>query len=148
MVPDCSLNGLCMFTECSKCSLNVPRLYKGLLAMSVVLVVCYRFVMKNGFLEFVAWLMFLFLEVYPKLYVGSANTFYESDKWQQGVTVPISIMINMLKVKQNSFTHLKAHQVLSDRGILVHATNTASLGIIPPTELTQFCLFLSDEHPY
>jgi len=63
------------------------RLYNGLLAMSVVLVVCYRFVMKNGFLEFVAWLMFLFLEVYPKLYVGSANTFYESDTWQQGVTV-------------------------------------------------------------
>ena len=68
------------------------RLYNGLLAVTVVLVICYRFVIKNSFLEFVSWLLFLFLEVYPKLYIGSAS-FYESEWWQQGVTVSFIVCV-------------------------------------------------------
>eukprot|EP00959_Pyramimonas_sp_CCMP1952_P192641 4028136-Pyramimonas_sp.AAC.1 len=71
------------------------RLYNGLLAVTVVLVICYRFVIKNSFLEFVSWLLFLFLEVYPKLYIGSAS-FYESEWWQQGVTVWEMIAYNTI----------------------------------------------------
>jgi hypothetical protein len=36
----------------------------------------------------------------------------------------------------NSWTHLRGLLVLHDRGILAH-TQLASLGIIPPTEVTQ-----------
>ena len=39
------------------------KLYNGLLGLSVVGVVIYRFLLKNKLLELAAWLFFLFLEV-------------------------------------------------------------------------------------
>ncbi|KAK3267048.1 hypothetical protein CYMTET_24369, partial [Cymbomonas tetramitiformis] len=59
------------------------RLFNGLLAITVLCVVVHRFVIKNSLMELLGWAGFGFLELYPKLYFGSATSFYESNLWLQ-----------------------------------------------------------------
>ena len=42
---------------------------------------------RQSLLELAAWAVFLFLEVYPKMYMGSSSSFYESHWWKMGVQV-------------------------------------------------------------
>lgn len=62
------------------------RLYTGLVILSLVDIVAFRFLVKLQLAEGTGWLLFLFLEAYPKV-IGSSESMYGSTWWQGIVRV-------------------------------------------------------------
>ncbi|GMH33914.1 hypothetical protein BSKO_01748 [Bryopsis sp. KO-2023] len=62
------------------------RLYMGLIIISLVDVVLFRFLFKVQLMEGLGWIFFLFLETYPKT-IGSSETMYQSSWWSAMVSV-------------------------------------------------------------
>jgi len=63
------------------------RLYNGLILISVVLIVVTRFVLKWSIGETAAWASFIFLQIYPKSFLGSGSSMFETSGWQGLVKV-------------------------------------------------------------
>lgn len=57
------------------------RLFNWLVAFSLVMVIVGRFVIKFFLIEIGAWLLFIFLEIYTRMF-WSAETLYYSPVWQ------------------------------------------------------------------
>lgn len=58
------------------------RLMSGLVIASIACIIVFRFVIKITLAESVGWLAFVFLQVYPKTYIGSSSSMYDSSWWQ------------------------------------------------------------------
>jgi len=57
------------------------RLYNGLVLASIALIVVFRFVVKVSLGETVGWIAFLFLQVYPKTFLGESSM-YKQGWWE------------------------------------------------------------------
>jgi hypothetical protein len=60
------------------------RLFTGLIGASLAAVVLFRFVVRVRLAEAAGWAAFLFLELWPKLYVGP-GTVYDTVGWRKAV---------------------------------------------------------------
>lgn len=56
------------------------RLYNGLVLFSLGAVLCFRFILRFSVMETLSWVAFIFLQVYPKLYL-SGGSMYETLWW-------------------------------------------------------------------
>lgn len=63
------------------------RLYNGLVLMAVAAIVVFRFVIKWSLGETAGWGVFLFLELYPKSFLGTGSSMYETATWKSLVGV-------------------------------------------------------------
>lgn len=62
------------------------KLFNGLVLLLLVDILVFRFVIKSSLLETVGWILFVFLQVYPKLYL-SGGSMYEAAWW--GILVKV-----------------------------------------------------------
>jgi hypothetical protein len=58
------------------------RLYNGLVLMAVAAIVIFRFAVKWSLGESLGWLAFLFLQLYPKSFLGTGSSMYDTATWQ------------------------------------------------------------------
>ncbi|KAL4527503.1 hypothetical protein Ndes2526A_g08714 [Nannochloris sp. 'desiccata'] len=58
------------------------RLYNGLVLMAVAAIVVFRFVVRWSLGETAGWGVFLFLQMYPKSFLGTGSSMYETATWQ------------------------------------------------------------------
>ena len=58
------------------------RLYNGLVVISVVAIVAFRFLFKWSFGETAGWAAFIFLQVYPKSFFGTGSSMFDTGGWQ------------------------------------------------------------------
>jgi Guanylate-binding protein, N-terminal domain len=63
------------------------RLYNGLVLMAVAAIVIFRFVVRWSLGETAGWAAFLFLQLYPKSFLGTGSSMYETATWQSLVGV-------------------------------------------------------------
>ncbi|KAK9834025.1 hypothetical protein WJX81_004222 [Elliptochloris bilobata] len=71
------------------------RLFGGLVVASLAAIVVFRFVLRVGALETAAWVAFVFLQVYPKLFLNGGSM-YETAWWRVLVTVWEALVYNPL----------------------------------------------------
>ncbi|KAK9868066.1 hypothetical protein WJX84_001038 [Apatococcus fuscideae] len=57
------------------------KLFNGLILVLLLDIVVSRFLLKSNLLESIGWILFVFLQVYPKLYL-SGGSMYDSSWWQ------------------------------------------------------------------
>ena len=70
------------------------RLFNGMLMGAVGGIVVFRFLVRVSLLELASWLLFVFLEVSPKLYLGQGETIYESKWWTSMARVWETVVYN------------------------------------------------------
>ncbi len=58
------------------------RLYNGLVLMAVAAIVVFRFVIRWSLGETASWGAFLFLQLYPKSFLGTGSSMYDTGTWQ------------------------------------------------------------------
>lgn len=58
------------------------RLYNGLVLVSVAAIVLFRFAAKWTLGESAAWAAFIFLQVYPRTFLGSSSSMFDTAWWQ------------------------------------------------------------------
>jgi hypothetical protein len=63
------------------------RLYNGLVLMAVAAIVVFRFVVRWSLGETAGWCVFLFLQLYPKSFLGTGSSMYETATWQSLIGV-------------------------------------------------------------
>lgn len=61
------------------------KLFNGLLGLTFLDIVVFRFVIRISLMETVGWLGFAFLQIYPKLYVS--GSMYSNHWWQILVSI-------------------------------------------------------------
>lgn len=59
------------------------KLFNGLVIMALADILIFRFVVKLSIMETIGWLLFVFLQVYPKLFL-SGGSMYDT-RWWKGV---------------------------------------------------------------
>ncbi|EFN50520.1 hypothetical protein CHLNCDRAFT_139218, partial [Chlorella variabilis] len=69
------------------------RLLSGLVLMSLVAILAFRFVVRVQLAETAGWVTFVFLQVYPRTFLGEASM-YERSWWQLLVRVWEAIVFN------------------------------------------------------
>lgn len=62
------------------------RLYNGLVVISVVAIVVFRFLFRWSFGETAGWGAFIFLQVYPKSFFGTGSSMFDTGGWQSLVS--------------------------------------------------------------
>lgn len=61
------------------------KLLNGMIIGSILCICVFRFVIKWSLGETFGWIAFIFLQVWPRTFVGSGSTFFDSDGWQLAV---------------------------------------------------------------
>lgn len=62
------------------------KLYNGLVILSVAAIVIFRFVIRWSLGETGGWIGFVFLQIYPNLFLASGTSMYETSGWHAMVT--------------------------------------------------------------
>ncbi|KAK9810969.1 hypothetical protein WJX73_001870 [Symbiochloris irregularis] len=71
------------------------KLFNGLLGLTFIDIVVFRFVVKISLMETIGWLGFAFLQIYPKLYVS--GSMYTNAWWQALVAVWEAVVASPLR---------------------------------------------------
>lgn len=58
------------------------KLLNGVVIISIALVVIFRFIIKWGLGETLGWIIFIFLQVYPRTFIGSSSSMFDTKGWQ------------------------------------------------------------------
>lgn len=61
------------------------KLLNGMIIASLVLICLFRFFVKWPLGETLGWVAFIFLQIWPRTFVGSGSSFFETDGWQSAV---------------------------------------------------------------
>lgn len=62
------------------------KLLNGIIVLSIIIIVAFRFIIKWALGETAGWIIFVFLQVYPKLFIGSSSSMYETKGWHTVVS--------------------------------------------------------------
>lgn len=57
------------------------KLYNGLVILSVAVIVIFRFIVRWSLAETGGWIAFIFLQIYPNLFLASGSSMYETSGW-------------------------------------------------------------------
>ena len=58
------------------------RLLNGVVFLTIAWVVVFRFIVRVAVAETIGWIAFVFLQVYPRTFIGSGSTVYETGWWE------------------------------------------------------------------
>ena len=57
------------------------KLLNGIVIISIALVVIFRFVIRWGLGETFGWILFIFLQIYPRTFIGSSSSMFDTKGW-------------------------------------------------------------------
>lgn len=58
------------------------KLLNGVVIIAIACVVIFRFVIRWGLGETVGWILFIFLQIYPRTFIGSSASMFDTKGWQ------------------------------------------------------------------
>lgn len=69
------------------------KLLNGIIVLSIILIVLFRFLFRWALGETLGWLIFIFLQIYPRTFIGSSSSMFETKGWKM-MTKAWELMIN------------------------------------------------------
>lgn len=72
------------------------RLLNGVVFLTIAWVVVFRFIVRIAIAETIGWIAFVFLQVYPRTFIGSGTSVYETDWWQVRLSNAVWVIPNPL----------------------------------------------------
>lgn len=70
------------------------KLLNGMVIIAIAFVVIFRFIIKWGLGETLGWIIFIFLQIYPRTFIGSSSSMFETKGWQMLIKVWEAIIDN------------------------------------------------------
>ena len=70
------------------------KLLNGVVFIAIAVVVIFRFVIRWGLGETAGWIVFIFLQIYPRTFIGSSSSMFDTKGWQLVVKIWEAIVDN------------------------------------------------------